>query len=87
MQNQNDDSASSSINVSSVYQNIHSILHFVDRSDPTGPYPFNPASDDAYDNWEYGVQKWNQKTFGAFLGVTSSTTEADLDVTEVDTDE
>jgi len=84
MQNQNDDSATSTVDVRSVYQNIHSILHFVDRSNPTGPQPFNPQSDDAYDNWEYGVQKWNQQTFGAFLGVASSTTDTVLDAVETD---
>jgi len=84
MQNQGDESSTSTVDVSSVYQNIHSILHFVDRSDPTGPQPFNPGSDDAYDNWEYGVQKWNEQTFGAFLGVASSTPE--VATTEEDTD-
>jgi len=80
MQNQNntDGSATSSINVNSVYQNIHSILHFVDRSNPTGPAPFNPRADGAYENWEYGVQKWNQSTFGALLGITG--TSSDLEV-------
>jgi membrane peptidoglycan carboxypeptidase len=87
MQNQNNDSSTSTVDVRSVYQNIHSILHFVDRSDPTGPQPFNPQSDDAYDNWEYGVQKWNQQTFGAFLGVASSTTDVNVDQEEIDTAE
>jgi len=85
MQNQNDDSVTSTVNVSSVYQNIHSILHFVDRTDPTGPQPFNPRSDAAYENWEYGVQKWNQQTFGAFLGITSSTTESEASETDTET--
>jgi len=87
MQNQNNESATSTVDVRSVYQNIHSILHFVDRSDPTGPQPFNPQSDDAYDNWEYGVQKWNQETFGALLGVASSTTDVNVDQEETDTAE
>lgn len=63
---QGDDGAG--IDLGIVYRNIHSILHSVQRSDPTGPYPVNPASDDAYENWEYGVQQWNQNTFGALLG-------------------
>ena len=64
MQNSN---ASSSINVTDVYNNIHSILHSVDKSNPTGGYPANPASDSQYVNWEYGVQAWNKKTFGALI--------------------
>jgi 1A family penicillin-binding protein len=55
------------IDVSQIYGNIHSILHFVDRNNPTGPAPVNPASDPAYINWEYGVQKWNKETFGYLL--------------------
>jgi penicillin-binding protein 1C len=59
------------IDISQIYGNIHSILHFVNRSDPTGPQPFNPASDGAYINWEYGVQNWNQETFGALMASTT----------------
>ncbi len=47
-----------------MYSNIHSILHFVNTNNPTGPNPINPASNPAYINWEYGVQEWNESTFG-----------------------
>lgn len=59
--------SSSSINIANVYNNIHSILHFVDKDNPTGGYPANPSSDGQYVNWEYGVQQWNKNTFGALL--------------------
>ncbi len=36
----------------------HSILHWVDRSNPTGPPPSNPGSDPQYSNWETAVQVW-----------------------------
>ncbi len=36
----------------------HSILHYVDKSNPTGPAPTNPASDPMYFFWEASVQKW-----------------------------
>jgi len=85
MQNQNNNSATSSVDVNSVYQNIHSILHFVDRSNPTGPAPFNPSSDDAYENWEYGVRGWSEKTFGSFLETTGSS--SDLETVETNTTE
>ncbi len=55
------------IDISTVYNNIHSILHFVDRTNPMGGYPANPANDSQYRNWEYGVQKWNEETFGLLL--------------------
>lgn len=39
---------------------IHSILHWIDKSNPRGPIPTNPASDPQYKYWEYSVQKWLQ---------------------------
>lgn len=68
-------SGSSTIDISTVYNNVHSILHFVNKNDPQGPYPSNPASDPAYQNWEYGVQKWNEQTFGALLQLQSHSSE------------
>jgi len=38
--------------------NIHSILYWVDKKDPTGPPPANPASDPQYSHWEPMVQAW-----------------------------
>ncbi|MEX2010470.1 MAG: transglycosylase domain-containing protein [Parcubacteria group bacterium] len=37
---------------------VHSILHWVDKDDPRGPYPSNPASDSQYSLWEYSVRGW-----------------------------
>ena len=71
-------SSSTEIDLGMVYRNIHSILHYVDKNNPTGPYPINPASDPAYDNWEYGVQEWNQDTFGALMGTTTSSVDLEL---------
>ncbi len=36
----------------------HSILYYVDRSNPTGPAPQNPAADPMYPFWEAAVQNW-----------------------------
>lgn len=52
------------ININSIYQNIHTILHYVDRSNPLGPVPTNPRNDGQYDNWEYAVQAWKNETYG-----------------------
>lgn len=38
--------------------NVHSILHWVNKDDPRGPIPSNPASDGQYPYWEYGVLLW-----------------------------
>jgi penicillin-binding protein 1C len=52
------------IKIADIYNNIHSILHFVDRTNPTGPAPTNPANDPQYENWEYAVQAWKEATYG-----------------------
>ena len=39
----------------------HSILHWIQKSNPRGPQPSNPASDNQYANWEYAVQRWIQE--------------------------
>ncbi len=39
---------------------VHNILYYVDKSDPTGPDPTNPATDPEYNNWETGVENWAQ---------------------------
>jgi len=57
------------IKVADIYNNIHSILHFVDRTNPTGPAPTNPANDPQYENWEYAVQAWKEETYGKQTGV------------------
>ena len=38
---------------------IHSILYFVNKKDPLGPYPSNPASDAEFNNWEASVRDWS----------------------------
>ncbi|MBI4117389.1 MAG: PBP1A family penicillin-binding protein [Parcubacteria group bacterium] len=35
---------------------IHSILHYVDKNDPLGSPPSEPARDPQYNNWEWSVQ-------------------------------
>lgn len=37
---------------------VHSILHWVDKSNPLGPIPRNPGSDPQYELWESAVQVW-----------------------------
>lgn len=36
----------------------HSILYWVDKDNPRGPQPSNPASDPQFANWEYSVGQW-----------------------------
>ena len=38
----------------------HSILHYVQKDDPQGPVPSNPASDEMYNRWEASVGAWSK---------------------------
>ncbi len=41
-----------------VLNNVHSILYWVDRNNPTGPPPTNPANDPQFGLWEGPVRAW-----------------------------
>lgn len=60
-------SGTSTLQIENITNNIHNILHFVNKNDPRGPYPSNPANDQQYYNWEYAVQAWKNATYGALL--------------------
>ena len=44
-----------------VYAQYHSILHYVNREDPTGQPPEHPEEDSNYTAWESAIQNWIQK--------------------------
>jgi len=62
------------VDVNAAFRNIHNILHYVDKNNPSGPVPINPRSDPQYDNWEYAVQVWKNQNYG-FSQVDNETTE------------
>ncbi|HVO28385.1 MAG TPA: transglycosylase domain-containing protein [Candidatus Paceibacterota bacterium] len=37
---------------------VHSILYYVDKNNPLGPQPADPAADPQYENWETDTQAW-----------------------------
>ncbi len=45
---------------------IHTILYYVDRNDPAGPYPLNPEADSQFSNWESPVLDWAKKNLPNF---------------------
>lgn len=55
------------LDISAITNSMHSILHYVNRSDPTGAYPTNPASDSQYINWEYAVEQWKIGQYGNLI--------------------
>ncbi len=40
------------------YPQIHSILYYLDKKNPLGPKPINPAEDPQFYNWESAVLSW-----------------------------
>ncbi len=70
------------INIADVYSNIHTILHFVDRNNPTGPDPINPNNDPQYANWEYAVQAWKKETYHLTENPATSTNQTETTVDE-----
>jgi penicillin-binding protein 1C len=40
------------------FSEIHNILYYVERGDPTGPAPKTPSDNYQYNNWEEPVQNW-----------------------------
>ena len=45
---------------------IHSILYYVKKSDPTGPAPTNPNADPQFHNWETTVLMWAARNIPNF---------------------
>lgn len=41
-----------------VFNNVHTILHWLDKKNPNGEPLKDPKEDSQYENWEYGVRKW-----------------------------
>ena len=41
-----------------VFNNVHTILNWVNKDDPRGNAPVDPKHDSQYEYWEYGVRKW-----------------------------
>jgi penicillin-binding protein 1C len=68
--------------LAAMFQNTHSILHFVDRTNPQGPYPANPGRDGQYRYWEYGVQVWNQRQFQQLTPAVATSSETDSNGTD-----
>jgi 1A family penicillin-binding protein len=75
------------VDIASMVNNIHSILHYVNRNDPLGPPPTDPNIDPQYKYWEYGVQQWKAGVLGSYLeqqSALASSTEQTPDEEEED---
>lgn len=47
----------------------HDILQYVNKDDPRGPAPTDPASDPQYQNWEDGLQDWINRQQSAGINI------------------
>ncbi|NQV88899.1 MAG: transglycosylase domain-containing protein [Parcubacteria group bacterium] len=69
-----------------MYAQYHSLLHFVDRSNPTGQIPENPQDDEMYEPWEAGIATWiankQEETGVVILNQSPPTEEDDVHVQE-----
>ncbi|MFT7507152.1 MAG: penicillin-binding protein 1C [Acidimicrobiales bacterium] len=67
---------STTLDLAGIASNMHSVLHFVSKDNPDGPYPSNPANDGQYKYWEYGVEQWKKVQYA---GIIPQVTEEDVD--------
>ncbi|MCA9361584.1 penicillin-binding protein [Candidatus Kaiserbacteria bacterium] len=74
------------LDIAGIASGIHTILHFVDRTNPTGPYPTNPERDGQYANWEYGVNKWKEEAYGTIINAVASSTKPNDDDDDAEED-
>jgi len=44
--------------IEKTYKNIHTLLHYINKNDITGPAPTDPENDPQYKNWEDGLIDW-----------------------------
>lgn len=65
------------LDIESSLGGAHSILHYVDKNDPTGPYPTRPERDSQYELWEYPVQLWSGSLLGAVNGAATTGSESE----------
>jgi 1A family penicillin-binding protein len=60
-----------------VLTDIHSILYWVDKSDPNGANPENPGKDPQFKFWEYPVEQWRIENGFASTTLSELPTEVD----------
>ena len=51
------------------YPQIHSILSYIDTSDPLGGFPLNPGRDPQFANWDAGVLQWARNNVSGFEAI------------------
>ncbi len=49
--------------------NVHTILYWIDKSNPLNMTPAKQTNDSQYKNWEYGVQKWWNSNYSKYTNI------------------
>ncbi len=84
---ENIQSGDTTLDIASITGSMHSILHFVSKTNPRGPYPTNPNIDGQYKYWEYGVQKWKAAQYANVIPTEDTEEDEDEDAEDEDADE
>ncbi len=63
---------------------VHDILYYVNKDDPQGAYPTNPANDPEFSLWETGVQNWLLAS-GYYVSVATTTEQTATSNTQTST--
>lgn len=74
-----DEDATPDLSINTTLSSAHSILFFVDKDNPQGPYPSNPDRDSQFNLWEYPVSVWKSSILGAVNPEDDKDTETDSD--------
>lgn len=67
-ENEEEEENTPTLDLSNTIMGAHSILFYVDKDNPTGPYPENPARDSQFTLWEYPVSLWKSELLGLTEG-------------------
>ncbi len=62
-----------------VITDVHDILHWVNKTDPTNGTPTNPENDALYNNFETAVQNWWAQNYSKYPSITESQKPAGFD--------
>lgn len=63
------------------FKGLHTILHYIDRNNITGPAPADPTRDPNYANWEEALRVWAEKN-GSEVGLIPPTEFDDVHTVE-----
>ena len=55
---ENNSDEAPTLDLENTIASAHEILYYVNKDDPRGPYPKNPAADSQFSLWEYPVSVW-----------------------------